>query len=87
MRGAEQLPQKTGSIRVRVWTIGDDYPIAYHIKLSAGSLRFSNQYSGEYLGYDSKENLPSVIRNAISGMIENMAVAFFTARNELQKLI
>lgn len=75
--------KKIGSIHVKVWTVGDEYPIAYHIAISAGNLANTRQYESAILGYGSKRNVPDSVRESISKLIDDLAVAFFKARNEL----
>ncbi|MFN7712990.1 MAG: hypothetical protein ACK5OI_11490 [Curvibacter sp.] len=75
--------KKIGNIHVKVWTVGDDYPIAYHIAINAGNLTNTRQYESSILGYGSKRNVPDSVRESISKLVEDLAVAFFKARNEL----
>ncbi len=77
---------KSGKIHVHVWTVGDDYPIAFHIEMqadnmSAGYAEYA--YEHEILGYGSKQNVPDSVRESISKLMDNLAVAFFKARGEL----
>lgn len=74
---------KTGVINVTVWTVGDDYPIAYHIAIAAGNLAEPRQYETALLGYGSNKNVPDTVRKGISDLTDDLAVAFFKARSEL----
>jgi len=74
---------KIGDIHVNVWTVGDDFPIAYHIAINAGNLANGREYENAFLGYGSKRNVPDSVRESISQLIDDLAVAFFKARSEL----
>lgn len=75
--------KKVGSINVKVWTVGENYPVAYHIAISAGNLSSSREYENSVLGYGSKQDLPEYVREIISKMVDDLAVTFFKARREL----
>jgi hypothetical protein len=75
--------EKYGSIHVKVWTVGDDYPVAFHLELQAGNLTNEKEYRGAVLGYGSKQNVPDTIRKKIAELVEEAALAFFKARGEL----
>jgi len=79
----KEKAKRTGNIHVKVWTVGDDYPIAYHIGISAGNLANPRNYETAFLGYGSKQNVPDSVRESISQLIDDLAVAFFKARGEL----
>src|SRR5690554_834144 len=75
--------RKIGNIHLKVWTVGDDYPVAYHIAINAGNLDSGSEYENTHLGYGSKGNVPESVRESISQLIDDLAVAFFKARGEL----
>jgi len=79
----KEKAKKLGIIHVKVWTVGDDYPIAYHIAINAGNLANGREYETAFLGYGSKRNVPDSVRESISQLIDDLAVAFFKARSEL----
>ncbi|MCD4779265.1 MAG: hypothetical protein K8S27_01770 [Candidatus Omnitrophica bacterium] len=70
---------------ITVWTVGDDYPIAYHVEINACNFNSTCQkeYRNAYLGYVSKRNVKIVIKESISELVDDFAVAFFKARGEL----
>lgn len=75
--------QKYGSLHVAVWTVGDDYPVAFHIEITSGNLADTDQYKRAMLGYGSKKDVPATIRKQIEELVEDAAVVFFKARGEL----
>jgi hypothetical protein len=69
-------------ISVRVWTVGDDYPVAYHLKLSIVKLGGGKHgYEDELLGVSSRQKIRDtrLLKDAITGMME-------TAATEIMKL-
>jgi hypothetical protein len=78
-----QEGQKCGTIIVSVWTIGDDYPIAYHIDFNAGKFGDLNVWNEAYLGYGAKENVPEGIKKQINDMVERFAISFYKAKKEI----
>lgn len=74
--------KKKGSLWFKVWTVGDDYPIAYYIRCKAGNY-FRYFWENEVLGFGSKDNVPDEIKKIIGEMIEKLAIDFFTVRGEI----
>ena len=73
-----------GYITVRVWTIGDDNPIACYIQIIAGiSSRDGELYQNELLGYDSRKTIHGSVKETISKLVDGFATSFFKARGEL----
>lgn len=78
----EVLQSMTGVIIVNVWIVGTNYPIAYHIETTAGSLA-EMSYENAVLGYGSSENVPDHVKKTINDMVEGLAIAFYKTRGEL----
>jgi len=74
---------KFGAIFIIVWTVGDDYPIAFHISISAGNYVDLDLYQNAYLGITSKQYVSKVTRETISDLVDNLAIAFFKARGSM----
>jgi hypothetical protein len=78
-----------GIMSFSVWTVGTDYPVAYHISVTAGTMGPSEEltvfdrYTNAVLGYCSKSDLVDVVKRAIDSLMEDCAVDFFKARGEL----
>ncbi len=79
----KEMQKKIGTIHVKVWTVGDEFPIAYHIAINSGNFERARQYETAILGYGSKRNVPESVRQSITELVEELAVAFFKARGEL----
>ena len=71
---------------LRVWTFGENDPIAYHVRLrcyrrpDGEGIRFFEIYDDELLGYTTVANINEATDDAISEMIENFAFIFRCAR-------
>jgi len=74
--------KKIGRLFIKVWTVGDSYPIAYHVSCKAGSC-LDSFWEYSYLGYGSKEYVSESVKKRINESIEALATVFFTVRGEL----
>ncbi len=78
-----------GIVSFTVWTVGTNYPVAYHISLMAGTmgpdraLTVLDRYTDAALGYCSKKQLVAIVKQTIDSMMEDFAIDFFKARGEL----
>ena len=75
--------EKVGQIWFTIWAVGDDYPIAYYIRCTAGNYDRNDIWKNEVLGYGSKNNVPDTVKKAIDLMMEKLAIDFFKARGEM----
>ena len=74
---------KNGTINITVWTVGENDTDAFYIQLQGGTLVDMKAYDNSVLGYDSKKNIPSIIKNTITDLIDDFAMFFFRNRDEL----
>lgn len=76
-----------GVILFKVWTVGTDYPIAFHISIMAGTIGsgYSNtdRHTNAYLGNCGKTDLMDIVKESIDSLMEDFAIEFFKARGEL----
>jgi hypothetical protein len=79
----EEKAKKVGSIWFRVWTVGEDFPIAYYIECRAGTYKNYEIWRDEVLGFCDATGLKQIVRNEITRMIENLAITFFKVRGEI----
>jgi len=66
-----------GNMTIRVWVIGDEYPIVYHVKCDAGNFDNPSIWSDEVLGHGSNKTTPQTIKDILNEMIQLLAVTFF----------
>ena len=70
-------------VHVHVWTVGDDYPVAFHITLSGGPITRLDAFETAILGYGSKRSIEEQVRKSIRQLVEDFAVAFLKGREEM----
>jgi hypothetical protein len=75
--------ERTGQLWCGVWTVGKDYPIAYHVECKAGTMSTPELLSKAVLGYGSRTTAPDAVKKAIDQMVESFAVKFFKVRGQL----
>ncbi len=79
-----ERPNQVGFINCEVWTVGEEYIVAYHVDCNAGPYvtpRAPNAVWGHaLLGYGPKEQVPDSIRKGLRSLIEKFAVVFFKSR-------
>jgi len=71
--------RKIGMIACRVWVVGDDYPIAYHVRCDAGTFQNPSIWSEEVLGHGSKSTAPGAIQEILSELMQVLAANFMKA--------
>jgi hypothetical protein len=76
----EASMRNTGLLRLLVWTVGDNYPMAYHIEISFELLGEGQSYESATLGYGGRTHLESEIATAIESLIGEFAAFFREAR-------
>ena len=75
--------KKVGSIWFRVWTVGEDFPIAYYIECRAGNYKDYEIWRDEVLGFCDEQEIKQIVRQEITRMMENLAITFFKVRGEI----
>jgi hypothetical protein len=79
----EEEAKKVGSIWFRVWTAGEDFPIAYYIECRAGTYNDYEMWRDEVLGFCDEKEIKQIVRHEITRMMENLAITFFKVRGEI----
>ena len=81
--GTERLSQ-LGFLTCEVWTVGEEYIVAYHVDCNAGSyfmpMTPGSLWNRSILGYGPKDDVSAEIRKGLRGMIEQFATSFFKVR-------
>jgi len=65
---------------VRIWVVGNDYPVAYHVRLDAGNFGDPSIWSEEILGHGSAKTAPGAIRKILDEMMKMFSHVFFQVR-------
>lgn len=63
-----------------IMTVGDTYPVAYHIECRFGSAKESQIMTDSVLGWGSNKNVEDAMKKTIDGMVSKFAVQFFKTR-------
>lgn len=74
--------RKVGNITIRVWVIGVDYPIVYHIKCDAGNFDNPSIWTEEILGHGSRQSAPEAVKKIIDEMIGSLASIFYKIKGQ-----
>jgi hypothetical protein len=69
-----------GNIAFRIWVLGENYPIVYHVRCDAGNFNNPSVWTDESLGHASLGNTREAILKIIDEMMKTLAVAFFKVR-------
>lgn len=72
-----------GNLWCGVWTVGDDFPVAYHVECKAGSMANPTILTDAVLGYGNKKNVPETIKKALDDMLSQFAIQFFKTRGDM----
>lgn len=72
--------KKAGTITFRVWVVGEDYPVVYHIRCDAGNFENPAIWSEEILGHGSRKSAPDAIRQIIGDMMKSFAESYFKVK-------
>ena len=72
--------KKVGNITFRVWVVGDDYPVAYHIKCDAGNFENPAIWTDEILGHGSRKTAPDAIKEIMNEMMKTLSVNYYKVR-------
>jgi hypothetical protein len=85
--GTERLNQ-LGFLSCEVWTVGEEYMVAYHMDCNAGSYLMprlpGSLWNRAILGYGPKDQIPDAVHKGLRTMIEQFAATFFKVRGESQ---
>ena len=81
--GTERLNQ-LGFLTCEVWTVGEEYIVAYHVDCNAGSYFMSRTpgslWNRAILGYGPKDDVSTEIPKGLRSMVEQFAASFFKVR-------
>jgi hypothetical protein len=85
--GTERLNQ-LGFLSCEVWTVGEEYMVAYQMDCNAGSYLMprlpGSLWNRAILGYGPKDQIPDAVHKGLRTMIEQFAATFFKVRGESQ---
>lgn len=83
--GSERLSQ-LGFLTCEVWTVGEEYTVAYHLDCNAGSYLMPSTpgtlWNRAILGYGPRDEISEAVHRGLQSMIEQFAASFFKVRAE-----
>ncbi|MFP5213721.1 MAG: hypothetical protein ACLGPL_10105 [Acidobacteriota bacterium] len=74
--------RSVGNMAFRVWVIGTEYPIVYHIRCDAGNFLHPSIYTDEILGHGSPNTTPDAIRQILDEMMQDFSSCFTRVRSK-----
>ena len=79
--------KQVGYIGLRVWVVGNNYPISYHLKFSFfhnDSSQTQNMiWDNEWLGAETSDGIHGTVKKCIDETIGELAILFYKVRGEL----
>ena len=84
-----EIASSSSYITLEIWTVGDDYPIAFIVVLTCRPPKMCNElceaksYRDAILGYCGKGSLNEELKRSTTRLIEKFAIHFYKARGEL----
>lgn len=85
--GRERLSQ-LGFLTCEVWTVGEEYMVAYHLDCNAGSYLMPRTpgtlWNRAILGYGPKDDISDTVHIGLRSMIEQFATTFFKVRGDVR---
>lgn len=73
----------TGQVALRVWTVGTEMSLAFHLEIAAGPLGAPSIYESETLGVSGTSRFRNDLDEAIDGLVRQFSLVFMEARGEL----
>lgn len=74
--------KKVGTIAFRVWVVGKEAPIIYHLKIDAGNFDNPAIYTEEILGHGTLGNTSESVRTTIDEMMKDLASVFYKVKSQ-----
>lgn len=85
--GTERLSQ-LGFLTCEVWTVGEEYMVAYHMVCNAGSYLMPRTpgtlWNRAILGYGPKDDIADAVHKGLRSMVEQFAETFFKVRGNVR---
>jgi hypothetical protein len=74
--------KKVGTITFRVWVVGNESPIIYHLKIDAGNFDNPAIYTEEILGHGTPKNTSDSVRTTIDEMMKDLASVYYKVKSQ-----
>ncbi len=71
-----------GLFECEAWTVGGNYPIAFHVECAAGSMDEPRNWLNATLGYGPKGKIQETVRTTLDSIVEDYAAFVRKARGK-----
>lgn len=72
-----------GRLIFTIWAVGESYPIALHVEISAGPYEQINCYERASMRVSSEEMIKNHIKEAFNTLIEDFAITYLKVSGEM----
>lgn len=74
---------ETGHLSCKIMTVGETYPIAYHVRCEGGPLRDLDGWNDETLGYTNRQLIEGTLKTILEGFVQDFATFVLKAKGKL----
>jgi hypothetical protein len=71
-----------GFFGCEAWTVGNSYPIAFHVECAGGSMDEPRHWQHATLGYGPKDKIVDIVKNTLDSIVAEYAVFVRKAKAE-----
>ena len=72
-----------GFFGCEAWTVGNSYPIAFHVQCAGGSMDEPRHWQHATLGYGPKDKIVDIVKNTLDAIVADYAVFVRKAKGEM----
>ena len=72
-----------GLFGCEAWTVGDTYPIAFHVQCAGGSMDEPRHWQHATLGYGPKDKIVEIVKNTLDAIVTEYAAFVQKAKGEM----
>ena len=72
-----------GLFGCEAWTVGNTYPIAFHVQCAGGSMDEPGHWQHATLGYGPKNKIAEIVKNTLDAIVAEYAVFVRKAKDEM----
>jgi hypothetical protein len=73
-----------GLFECEAWTVGSNYPIAFHVQCAAGSMDEPKHWRSATLGYGPKDKIVEMVKKTLDSIVEEYATFVQKARGKIE---
>ena len=73
-----------GLFECEAWTVGSNYPIAFHVQCAGGSMDEPKHWRSATLGYGPKDKIVEMVKKTLESIVEEYATFVQKARGKIE---